>query len=139
MIAQRVNDDKAAVRRVAVQVVHDCAEWSWECMPDLSELRCAMSAQALEAILILALDSVPTTAFIFHVSALRAFCAYAHGVQFDASTPFCLQHGAQIRLVEACCSDKAVSTRKQAMCSLSALLMRCPSEKRLQVRLHRVL
>ena len=65
-----------------------------------------MFRQALEVLMLLMLDETP------------------------ASTSSVASH---IHLLEASCSDKSLSTRKQAMCSLSAIVARCPSKQRFQV------
>ncbi len=104
MISQRVHDDKAAVRRAAVQVrAFRIGISPW--VP--KRLTAPVSAQALEVLMLLMLDD-----------------------ESPASTSSVASH---IHLLEASCSDKSLSTRKQAMCSLSAVVVQCPSKQRFQV------
>ena len=90
-----------------------CAEQRCRCglfLPDVATGPEASDArvfrQALEVLMLLMLDETP------------------------ASTSSVASH---IHLLEASCSDKSLSTRKQAMCSLSAIVARCPSKQRFQV------
>ena len=90
-----------------------CAEQRCRCglfLPDVATGPGASDArvfrQALEVLMLLMLDETP------------------------ASTSSVASH---IHLLEASCSDKSLSTRKQAMCSLSAVVVQCPSKQRFQV------